>query len=273
MLQASLMRGMTCAAHAAGIDLLIIGGELGQRLAGHRREEYEIRGVVFPYFDTLDEGSALAAQHPDLRFVFLNYELRGFDATPENMSGIFSDDFAGAYQATGHLLQQGRRALSIFGLDIVWENYRRRIEGCRRAMEDHGLSLRKESVLSPTRTQGDDLQDLGRRMAEQLLVDTPGCNAVLCLNDLLAAGAAAVFAERGVAERISVVAYDHLFKASNRRHAAAAVEIDFARMGAAAVERLLAPPGTRYPKVMRLTPQFIALRPGVTLTEARESVP
>ncbi|WP_211207228.1 LacI family DNA-binding transcriptional regulator [Stackebrandtia nassauensis] len=125
------------------------------------------------------------------------------------ISGVRSDDFAGARLAADHLLELGHRAIVFTGPPPAPSGVvRQRLDGFRQAFADHG-STWDETLLEPVDT---NTHEHGRRLGLRLRADHPEVTAVFATADILAIGIMEGLAESGAAvpTDVSVVGFDDL---------------------------------------------------------------
>lgn len=118
---------------------------------------------------------------------------------------VDADNAGGAEQATGLLIDAGRRRIAtitgpgdmIAGVD--------RSAGYHAALEKAGLPLRPELVI-----EGDFTQAGGARAMSELLGRVPDVDAVFCASDLMAMGALTVLRDAGrrVPDDVALVGFD-----------------------------------------------------------------
>jgi DNA-binding LacI/PurR family transcriptional regulator len=125
----------------------------------------------------------------------------------EPVSSICCDDIDGGYLATRYLLEMGHRQIAVI-LGLRNEQCTsERLEGYRRALQEAGISPRKELIL-----QGDWSAPSGSSAITQLLDRPQDFSAIFAQNDRMAAGAIQKLREVGyrVPEEISVIGYDNM---------------------------------------------------------------
>ena len=124
----------------------------------------------------------------------------------EQVSSVRCDDIQGGYLATKHLLDQGHKKIAII---LGRENEQctgERLEGCRNALDEAGLSLPDELV-----TRGDWSSQSGSAAMKKLLEHSGAFSAIFALNDRMAAGAIRTLRESGyrVPDDYSIIGYDN----------------------------------------------------------------
>jgi len=159
----------------------------------------------------------------------------------EGVPSVSSDDVHGVLLAVEHLRALGhRRVAYVGGPERSWSDARRRA-GLVAARERY-RDVETVAVGSfRPRVEG------GRAAAD--LVVASGATAVLAYNDLVALGLVSRLRERGVdvPRDLSVIGFDDTFVATLASPPLTTVRTDLARLGARAVDRLVAALGPRRP--------------------------
>ena len=120
---------------------------------------------------------------------------------------VSSDNFSGGKQATGHLLQTGRRRIGYVGGPEYEYEAQRRYDGYVAALQENGLAVDPALV-----TYGHWSSESAARHMQQLLERAPDLDAVFANSDMMAVGAINVLREHGrrVPQDVAVVGYDDL---------------------------------------------------------------
>ncbi|BET66448.1 LacI family DNA-binding transcriptional regulator [Opitutales bacterium ASA1] len=187
--------------------------------------------LVGPLFTP--EHAALLPRHTPFVALHANHDLPG-------VVNIESDEEIGAYNLVRYLVDQGhRRILHLAGHEHLL-GAQRRLRGYRRALADCGIKS-DDSLVVDT---GYDLDD-GRRAMRKWLAGAsrqPLPHAVFCVNDMVAVGCMDVLAENGfkVPDDISVAGFDDSLAARTTVPQLTSVRQQLRKMGAAAVDALLA---------------------------------
>lgn len=159
------------------------------------------------------------------------------DASRQNYSLGFSNRRAAADVAK-HLLSLGHREFAmISGRTASNDRARERVAGVREALAAHGIDLPVQRVLEVPFSIA-----AARAALARLLEDAGGrFTALVCGNDLLALGALAEAASRGIAvpERLSVTGFDDIDLAAELPPGLTTVRIPVADIGRLAAERML----------------------------------
>jgi len=143
-------------------------------------------------------------------------------------------NFSGAYAATAYLAENGRRRIGHITGPLEVAGARRRADGYRQALADHGLG-------PPIEVSGDFTYATGQRAMVELLALPEPPDAVFAATDAMAAGALGVIRERGIAvpDRIAVVGFDNVEEALWTVPSLTTIDQPAAGIGTAAATLLL----------------------------------
>ncbi len=163
-------------------------------------------------------------------------DLLDVDPTPPLVVQVLASGF-GTEEALTHLLQLGHRRIAHVTGDLRRSWFRRPCEAYRRILQDHGRTPDLRLVVECA----DEGLDFGQQAASGLLDLPQRPTAILAANDRFAWGAVRAIRERHlrIPQDISVVGAGDL-PLGDRRDFLTTVRIDWPRMGAIAVERVLA---------------------------------
>lgn len=122
-------------------------------------------------------------------------------------ANVETDDIAGAYAATRHLLDLGHRKIAFFAGPQVVPSAQERREGFRRALRDAQIEVDDRLVFNA----GSTIEE-GEAAAYQMLQEQPTVTAMVAMNDLVAIGAANVFLNKGIKipQDLSVVGFGNV---------------------------------------------------------------
>ncbi len=256
-LQYNLFCGIQEEARKTGLDLFFISGEPESLISRYLKSaEFELGGILMMLWFKLDEGMRLARKFPHVRFVYLNYFLDGFEEMPDNVYGVFNDEFAGSYQMTDHLLARGHKRIAVAAVNLVDENYRMRIAGYRQAVSDAGMPLEDDLIWLEDPGDGQHHREIGAQFARRWMSLESPPSALFCQNDLIAAGAIETLREAGRGGDCEVVGFDNILPEYSLNYGFSTVNIDFPRMGRRAIN-VVANRRTDYPRVMKIAPQLL----------------
>ncbi len=149
---------------------------------------------------------------------------------------VVVDNIEGAYKATRHLIDIGHSTIGLITGPRNVTTGVERIEGYRRALQEHRIELREELIL-----EGDYRENSGYRHTMTFLKMHPRPTAVFACNDLMAIGALMALEEAGirVPDEMAVVGYDDTPLASVARPRLTTIAQPKYEMGALACEVLI----------------------------------
>ncbi len=130
-----------------------------------------------------------------------------------HVDSVRCDSEAGAHALTRHLLELGHRRIAVLTGRRTISTSVDRVAGCRRALEEAGLTLDPALVRYGGFNFGKLNQADGHRMAQEVLsTDATRPTAIFAANNFIAFGAIRALAEAGlrVPGDMSVVAFDDL---------------------------------------------------------------
>ena len=115
--------------------------------------------------------------------------------SPElDTDNVINDNFAGAYEATKHLLAQGCRNVIHFAGPQHLNVYRERMNGYKKAMEEYGMNISNDMILINTLTR-----EQGFEAAKQLWQNKHLPDGIFSASDFSALGALLFLKEKGIA--------------------------------------------------------------------------
>jgi len=260
MMLGPIYRGMQEKASQCGVDMFFLTGDPVDSLEFYlENDKIDLTGVIMLEWDCYKEGVRLAEIFPEIRFVYLNYHSEKFDATPKNVYGVFNDDFSGAFQAGEYLAQAGHKLLAVLSVELVEDNYRKRVDGFKLALEDNGYDL--DTQLLEIKEAFDinsdkDLRPAGYKLARKAYSKGQTPTALFVINDLIAEGALNYLKEHGLADKVELFGFDNIFPEISRDNNFSTVAVDFIRMGARAID-IIAGTESYCSKSMLLNPQLL----------------
>jgi len=169
-----------------------------------------------------------------LEIPFVLIGKRDFQKLP--IACVTSDYHRGAYMATKHLIEQGRRRIVyIHGLQNM-HHENARFSGYCEALEEAGIDKHPELVLAGNARREDASAELHRLIEEGHTFD-----AVFAANDLMAFGALEVLSQLkiNVPQEVAVVGYDDVQAAAYYSPPLTTVRQDKRRLGEEAMRMLL----------------------------------
>lgn len=119
---------------------------------------------------------------------------------------IVIDDFGGAYRATQHLIEQGRKQVAHIGGPLNLQIYAKREAGYRQAINDAGLQINDNYILHNSLTRDDGIKAIRKILSGKQRPD-----AIFCANDTTALSAIIHLNEKGikVPEEIAIVGFSN----------------------------------------------------------------
>lgn len=153
----------------------------------------------------------------------------------EGLMSISVDNYRGAFQATQHLIGQGRRRIAMIAGPIKWWEARERQAGWRAALTEAGLSADASLV-----ADGDWSAQSGARAMQVLLEREPQIDAVFACSDQIALGALGVAHQSGrrVPEDLAIVGFDNMPESEFFWPPLTTVYQQLSEVGCLAVEKL-----------------------------------
>lgn len=224
----SVVKGANRVAQAHGYTVLLVDTEETPERERHLLEALSRRvdGMIV-YSRTPEEEMdwLLALDRPAVFF-----------GRPERLPlpAVASDDQLGGFIVARHLVTQGHRRLAYLGFSRSRRD-RERLAGVREALAAQGLELALFDGDSPSAAAGEQL-------CSAIMLGRQPPDALVCYNDLMALGfmkAAQVLGFR-VPEDISVAGFDNIQYGNYATPALTSVDLQSERMGAAAMQKLLA---------------------------------
>jgi LacI family transcriptional regulator len=155
---------------------------------------------------------------------------------PLNASGasyVDVDNVAGAYEATTHLLQLGRKRIATITGALNTAVGMDRLEGYRAALLDRSMEFRQRLV-----EEGDFTEQSGYYATKRLLAYEP--DAIFVATDTMATGVLRALREEGIVvpDEIALVGYDDLPPARNSVPSLTTIRQPIRRFGVKVVETL-----------------------------------
>ena len=147
-----------------------------------------------------------------------------------------SDNEAGTFAATEHLIELGHQRIVFLGRVGGGPVYEMRRRGFTRAMRDHGLMIEDEWLIdTPPTREG------GRAGIRQALDQRIRPTGAICYNDIVGFGALSELGERGLraGRDFSVVGFDGIADGAHSNPPLTTISVDPARLGESAARLLL----------------------------------
>lgn len=201
---ATVIAGIENVANLAGYNLII-----SQSSESAERESSNVRTMFNNRVDGLLVSLSYLTSNMDPfeKFAQKNIPVIFFDRTPESSSftNIRINNFQAAYEATKHLLSQGRRRIAHVTVSSTQSIYKERFQGYAMALAEFGIPLDKSLVCL-----ADLSVESGTDAAKYLLALPIQPDAVFVANDNCAAGCVISLKAQGirVPEDIAVVGFN-----------------------------------------------------------------
>jgi len=137
-----------------------------------------------------------------------NIPLVFFDRVVDDIDAhkIIVDDFEGAYKATKHLIDQGRKRIAMIGGPLNLKIYQNRQNGYLKALNDASLLHDESSIIHNSLTREE-----GNKAVERLLNNKTLPDAIFCANDTTALSAVITLREQNikVPDDIAIVGFSN----------------------------------------------------------------
>ncbi|MEI8247477.1 MAG: substrate-binding domain-containing protein [Lentisphaerota bacterium] len=253
-------KGITSVCTENKMDSVFLSGDLTDGVKLYRSiSEFEFTGILCLNPSKYDEFLALAAAIPDLKIILVNHIPKNFEDAPDNIHGVFNDEFGGAYSAAERLIDQGKRNFIIMSTELELENFTLRVEGFKKALSDRGVALSKSSVIKINLRHFID-KDKIKRIVREIAEKAAGSSvdAMLCADDIIAGFAAERLDELGKRDAIELFGYDNINPEISAQHSFSTVATDFQRIGEKAA-KILAQDSFAL-KTIKIAPHFIMRR-------------
>jgi DNA-binding LacI/PurR family transcriptional regulator len=207
---ASMVRGVTAVARERDVQLVLVLADderAQQQVLDYLRDGHLDGALLF----SSHEGDPLPRRLVEER---LPATMCGRPVRPIAISFVDVDNAAGAQLAVDHLIDRGRRRIATVAGPHDMPAGQDRLSGYRRTLLRHRLPASARLV-----ARGNFTRSGGAAAMEQILSRTPPPDGLFAANDLMALGALAVLAERGlrVPQDVAVVGFDDSLAALEAR--------------------------------------------------------
>lgn len=218
----------------AGVTLLVASSGYDPE-----REFEQIRTLVSQGADglLLIGSSRLEKTYNFLRTRHIPYVITWNVCAEADCFNVGFDNRKAAYALTRKVIDFGHRQIAMISAESEFNDRARdRIEGVRAALRDAGLSAEQMPIVTVPYSLAD-----GGRAFEELMRASPRPTAVICGNDVLAAGAITKAKELGVRipGEVSITGFDDIELAEVVEPKLTTVHVPHRRMGEAAAKILL----------------------------------
>jgi LacI family transcriptional regulator len=242
----SIVKGANRVAQAHGYTVLLVDTEENPDRERHLLEALSRRVDGMLVFSRLQEAELGWLVEMDRPLVFFG-RMPGLE-----MPTVAGDDQRAAYMLTRHLVTQGHRRFAYLGFSRSRRDEERR-DGVRECLAAHGQQLTVYDTDSPSSLEGE-------RICSSIMLGAEHPDALICYNDLMALGfmkAAQTLGFRLPGD-MSVAGFDNIQFGNYSSPALTSVDLQSERMGATAMEKLLAIiDGKPTERFTRIEPQLI----------------
>jgi LacI family transcriptional regulator len=147
---------------------------------------------------------------------------------------VISDDHRGAYMLTRHLVSLGHKRIAYLGFSRSRRD-EERLGGIRECMAAHNMELTIYDGGAPSAPEGE-------RVCSAIMLGAEHPDALICYNDLMALGFMKAAQTLGfkLPEDISVAGFDNIQYGQYTSPALTTVDLQSEKMGAAAMEKVIA---------------------------------
>jgi LacI family transcriptional regulator len=242
----SILKGANRVAHDRGYSVLLVDTEETPSRERRTIEDLSLRVDGMIVFSRMREEEMGWMTEIDKPLVFF-----GSLATLP-LPTVASDDHGGAFMLARHLCMLGHRRFAYLGFSKSRRD-EERLGGIRECLALSGLDLAIYDAEAPS------LQE-GERLCSSIVLGSGRPDALICYNDLMALGFMKEAANLGVSvpQDISVVGFDNIPYGKYTTPALTTVDLQSERMGATAMEKLLAViRGEPVEKLTKIAPQLI----------------
>lgn len=228
---ASMIKSCDVTAAAMGKSLLITQGfydAIREKKAIDTLISHQCSGLIIHALAIDDE--VLADYMKRFPYIILvNRILKGYEDRC-----VYIDNEKGMYDEISYLIDQGHTKIAYINSSFEIMDAHQRLNGYKRALSDHGISIDESLILSvPPSLEG------GAQAASKLIeIGTNRYTAIACYSDTIAASAMSIFENRGirVPEDVSFTGFDDLFLSSCLSPALTTVKNPIEKMGQLALE-------------------------------------
>jgi LacI family transcriptional regulator len=228
----STLRGIEGALQGTGYHPIFI--------SGHWHVQEELEAIDFLISRQVDGVIVLGGGVPDRRLQEVAHRLpvvvMGRSVPGLENQCMRLDNFAGAYQATRHLIELGHRNIAHIAGEPSHRDAQDRTEGYRAALDSAGLPF------SPDLVQPGDFHEAAGFLATTRLVEGRSLfSAIFAANDQMAYGARLALHRKGlrVPEDVSLIGFDDLPGSMYTTPPLTTVQQPVEEMGRAAAEAML----------------------------------
>lgn len=160
-----------------------------------------------------------------------------FVENKEGSSFIGSDNYQGAYMATKHLIEAGRKKIALVLHDKTIATQERRANGYKQALRDHGIEFDEQRVVKVNSVD----MDSGYAITKEIWESSVEIDSVFYVSDILAIGALRYFSENAirVPEDVSIIGFDDIPLSSKVTPALTTMRQSFIEFGKIAADSIM----------------------------------
>jgi LacI family transcriptional regulator len=242
----SILKGANRVANDQGFSVLLVDTEETPSRERRTLEELSRRVDGMIVFSRLREAEMAWMAEIDKPLVFFG----SLNELP--LPTVASDDHGGAFMLTQHLRMLGHKRIAYLGFSKSRRD-EERLGGVREALDGTGLELTIVDADAPSLAEGE-------RLCSSIVLGAGRPDALICYNDLMALGFMKEAANLGVAipRDMSVVGFDNVPYGKYTTPALTTVDLQSERMGATAMNKLLAViRGEPVEKLTKIAPQLV----------------
>jgi len=242
----SILKGANRVANDHGYSVLLVDTEETPSRERRTLEELSRRVDGMIVFSRMREPEMGWLEEIDKPLVFFG------TLTELPLPTVASDDHRGAWMITQHLQMLGHRRIGYLGFSRSRRD-EERLGGIRECVDAAGLELVVFDGESPSLTEG-------QRLCSGIVLDGHRPDALICYNDLMALGFMKEAGNLGLSipRDMSVVGFDNIAYGEYVTPALTTVDLQSERMGASAMEKLLAViAGDPVEKLTKIAPRLI----------------
>jgi len=242
----SILKGANRVANDQGFSVLLVDTEETPSRERRTLEELSRRVDGMIVFSRLREREMAWMAEIDKPLVFFG----SLSELP--LPTVASDDHGGAFMLSQHLRMLGHKRIAYLGFSKSRRD-EERLGGIRECLDAAGLPLTIYDADAPSLTEGE-------RLCSSIVLGSGRPDALICYNDLMALGFMKEAGNLGVSvpRDISVVGFDNIPYGKYTTPALTTVDLQSERMGATAMDKLLAViRGEPVEKLTKIAPQLI----------------
>lgn len=242
----SILKGANRVANDQGYSVLLVDTEETPSRERRTLEELARRVDGMIVFSRMREREMAWMTEIDKPLVFFG----SLNELP--LPTVASDDHGGAFMLSQHLKMLGHKRIAYLGFSKSRRD-EERLGGIRECLDAAGLPLTIYDAEAPSLAEGE-------RLCSSIVLGSGRPDALICYNDLMALGFMKEAANLGVSipRDISVVGFDNVPYGKYTTPALTTVDLQSERMGATAMDKLLAViRGEPVERLTKIAPQLI----------------